>query len=309
MSEVIIQPNTQGRTQFGLQVINEQSVRLSQDSATAPVIVTGGAGKNSFKVTSTTTTVPYRIQAGSGNTSAVTGAGADTLSGGSGNDTLDGGAGNDTVDGGAGNDSVLGGAGDDILYGNVGVDAVQGGLGNDTLYGGVGDDTLDGGDFNDYLLGDDGNDILQGGLGNDILRGGAGNDSLVGGDGNDVFIPNAGRDTLVGGAGRDRFRFEFDTTVGNKNQLNQIADFAPKEDVIEISKKLLPGSGLKRGKLSASDFQVVSGIGSSNSDAKIVYDKGTGIVYYNPSQQGAANVPLLQLNGKPTVSEGNFLIF
>ncbi len=300
MSEVIIQPSIQGRTQFGLQVINEQPVRLSQDSATAPVVVTGGAGRNSFRVTSDSTVVAYRIQTGSGNSSVVTGAGADTLFGGVGNDTIDGGAGNDTIDGGAGNDSIFGGAGNEVLYGNTGDDFLSGGLGNDTLYGGVGNDTLEGGDGNDFLVGD---------AGNDVLRGGTGNDTLVGGDGNDVLAPGAGRNRLTGGAGRDRFRFESDTAVGNKNRLNQITDFVPKGDLIEISKKLLPGSGLKSGKLSASDFQTVSGIGSSSSDAKLVYDKGTGILYYNPAREGAANVPLLQLNGKPSVSAGNFLIF
>lgn len=309
MSEVIVQPSSQGRIQFGLQVINEQPARLSQDSATTPVTVTGGAGRNSFRVTSASTAVPYRVQTGTGNNSVVTGAGADTLFGGIGNDTLDSGGGNDTVDGGANNDSVLGGAGDDVLYGNAGIDSLSGGVGSDTLYGGVGDDALDGTDGNDYLLSGDGNDTLQGGLGNDTLRGGNGSDSVSGGDGSDVLLPGAGRDTLVGGVGNDRFRFESDTTVGNRNQLNQITDFSPRGDVIEISRKLLPGSGLRAGRLSASDFQTISGIGSSSSDARLVYDRGTGILYYNPAREGAANVPLLQLNSKPSVSASNFLIF
>ena len=309
MSEVIIQPSIQGKTQFGLQIISEQPVKLSQDSATSPVTVTGGIGGTSFSVSSAATIVPYKVQTGSGNSSLVTGAGADTLFGGAGNDTIDGGAGNDTIDGGAGNDSILGGSGNDVLYGNIGDDFLSGGLGNDTLFGGVGNDTLEGDDGDDFLAGDAGNDVLQGGTGNDILRGGDGNDTLVGGDGNDVLAPGAGRDRLTGGGGRDRFRFESDTSVGNKNKLEQITDFVPKGDLIEISKKLLPGSGLKSGKLSASDFQTVSGIGSSSSDAKLVYDKGTGILYYNPAREGATNVPLLQLNGKPSVSAGNFLIF
>jgi Ca2+-binding RTX toxin-like protein len=309
MSEVIIQPNTQGITQFGLQVINEQPAQLGQTSATAPVVVTGGAGNNSFRVTSPSTTVSYRIQTGSGNNSVVTGAGADTVFGGVGNDTLDSGSGNDTVNAGIGNDSVLGEAGNDELFGDVGTDSVTGGLGDDTLYGGGGNDTLEGGDGDDYFVGGDGNDIIRGGIGADTILGGAGNDSITGGDGDDVVLPGAGRNTLEGGAGRDRFRLGSDAAVGNRRQLNQITDFTPKGDVIEISKKLLPGSGLKTGKLSASDFQAVARIGSSSSDAKLVYDRGTGILYYNPSREGAANVPLLQLNGKPNVSAGNFSIF
>jgi len=336
MSEVVVQPNTQGGTRFGLQVINEKPAKLSQNSPTAPVIVTGGAGKNSFKVTSTATTVLYKIQTGLGNNLVVTGAGADTLSGGSGNDTLDSGSGNDSVLGGSGNDSVLGGSGNDfvlggsgndildggsgndILDGEIGNDSVLGGTGDDALYGGVGDDTLGGnagndslygGDGNDYLLGGEGNDILQGGVGNDTLRGGAGNDSLGGADGDDILIPGSGSDTLRGGAGSDRFRLEADTTVGNRGQLNRITDFVPKEDVIEISKKLLPGSGLKTGRLDASDFQAVTRIGVSNSQAAIVYEKNSGILYYNPSQTGAVSVPLLRLDGKPNVSANDVLIF
>ncbi|MBW4661508.1 MAG: hypothetical protein KME15_22780 [Drouetiella hepatica Uher 2000/2452] len=309
MSEVLIQPSSQGTTQFGLRVINEQPARLSQDSATTPVIVTGGAGRNSFRVTSASTAVPYRIQTGAGDNSVVTGAGADTLFGGIGNDTLDSGGGNDTVDGGVGNDTVLGGIGNDVLYSGAGVDSVSGGAGIDTLAGGAGNDTLDGADSNDVLLGGDGNDALQGGLGNDTLRGGNGNDSVSGGGGNDVLLPGAGRNTLVGGPGNDRFRFESDATVGNRNQLNQITDFSPRGDVIEISRKLLPSSGLRAGRLSASDFQTINGIGSSSSDARLVYDRDTGILYYNPAREGAASVPLLQLNSRPNVSASNFLIF
>ncbi|HEY9629581.1 MAG TPA: calcium-binding protein [Coleofasciculaceae cyanobacterium] len=309
MSEVIIQANTQGTTQFGLQVINEQPATLSQDSATTPVIVTGGGGTASFRVTSAETTTAYRVQTGSGNNTVVTGAAEDTLFGGIGSDTLDGGASNDRVNGGAGNDSLLGGAGNDTLYGNAGNDSIEGGLGNDTVNGGPGNDTVSSGAGNDSVLGAGGNDVLRGDAGNDTLRGGAGNDSLVGGSNNDVLIPGSGRDTLNGGGGNDRFRFEGDTRVGNSSQLNRVAGFSSGGDVIEISRRLLPGSGLRPGVLSEDDFQIVNGIGSSDSSAKIVYDSGTGILYYNPSQEGAENVPLLQLNGSPNVSAEDFRLF
>jgi Ca2+-binding RTX toxin-like protein len=277
MSEVLIPASTVARTQFGLKIINEQPVRISQTPPNPLVTVIGTSAKDNFQVVSTSATDPFNIQAGASDDTIVTGAGADTVFGD---------AGNDSITTNSGNDTVLGGDGNDFLTAGDGNDFVNGDAGDEQIFGG------------------NGNDALSGGAGNDLLNGGSGNDNLKGGAGDDILIPGAGLDNLYGGNGKDRFRFEKGSTGGSK--LDKIVDFNPKQDIIEISRSLLPGSGLK--KLKASDFQVVDSIGSANSTAKLIYEKSSGTVFYNPTK--GVDVPLFEmkadLNG---VSASNFKLF
>jgi Ca2+-binding RTX toxin-like protein len=68
----------------------------------------------------------------------------------------------------------------------------RGGPGNDILVGGAGPDKLIGGEGDDKLIGRDGDDVLIGGPGDDTLIGGAGNDTLLGGPGNDILAGGSG---------------------------------------------------------------------------------------------------------------------
>ncbi|NJR64701.1 MAG: hypothetical protein HC772_04260 [Leptolyngbyaceae cyanobacterium CRU_2_3] len=120
MSEVIVPSGTQARTQFGLQVINEQPVRLTQDVPNGPTTVAGSAGKDTLRAALVDSTIPYTVRAGAGDDTIVSAAGADVLAGEVGNDSLDSGAGNDTVSGGLGNDILFTGAGNDIALGDEG---------------------------------------------------------------------------------------------------------------------------------------------------------------------------------------------
>jgi serralysin len=103
----------------------------------------------------------------------------------------------------------------------------------DTLKGGNGNDKLFGWTGNDTLYGEAGNDWLFGGYGDDMLLGGAGDDRLDGEQGNDTLIMSQGNDVLFGGGGADKFRFNAMPGTFDKAT---IQDFAPEEDVIEISK-------------------------------------------------------------------------
>ncbi|HEY9640116.1 MAG TPA: hypothetical protein V6C57_06510 [Coleofasciculaceae cyanobacterium] len=295
MSEVIIQPGTQSSTQFGLQIINEQPIKLTQNVTNGPVTSVGSTGKDSIKAVSASSTLAYTIQSGAGDDTVVTAAGADGLSGEAGNDVLDASAGNDGISGGLGNDILFAGAGNDFAAGDDG---------NDSITGAAGDDVLQGGNGDDVLSGDAGNDILRGGAGKDVLSGGAGNDTLRGDAGNDILNAGPGRDILKGDAGRDTFRFA-KGSIGR--DLDIIRDFTPSEDVIEISRKVLPGSGLRKGQLKESDFAVVKGISSADANAKIVYDSASGIVYYNPSK--GSDVPLFKMQKNLEVSANDFRIF
>jgi Ca2+-binding RTX toxin-like protein len=270
MSEVLVPPSSIGQPLFGLIITNEQAVRIvtTDNPADPKITVTGSAGVDSFRADSPTTN-PFEIKAGGGNDAIVTS---------NGNDILSGEAGNDSIKSGGGNDNVTGGLGNDLLMA---------------------------GDGSDFVAGGDGNDRVSGDAGNDRISGEGGNDVLSGGDGNDLLTPGAGRDLVRGGAGRDRFRFEKGSTGGE--QLDRIADFTPQDDVIEISRSLLPGSGLAKGTLKESDFQIVEGIGSADASAKIVYESSSGIVYYNPA--GGVDVKLFKMQKGLDVSAADFKIF
>ena len=131
---------------------------------------------------------------------------------------------------GSGDDTALGGAGDDTFFGDRGADSLAGGGGDDLLIGGYGADTLDGGggdgDTASYIgagygvfldleggLASDGfaTDVLLGienALGSyaaDVLLGNKADNMLSGGAGADVLDGRTGADSLAGGEGGDRF--------------------------------------------------------------------------------------------------------
>jgi serralysin len=155
---------------------------------------------------------------------AVSGTGADSITGNGLNNSLAGGGGDDTIMGGQGNDTISdpsgthylrGGDGDDSILGGSGFDDINGNAGADTIDGASGgDDWLVGGKDNDLIIAHAGQNILYGNLGadtliagsgGDLLRGGQGDDSIAGGAGNDWISGDRGNDTLSGGAGADTF--------------------------------------------------------------------------------------------------------
>ncbi|MCU0533441.1 MAG: hypothetical protein MUD14_06055 [Hydrococcus sp. Prado102] len=241
----------------------------------------------------------------------------DRLVGSSLEDTIAGLAGNDTLFGLAGEDDLFGGLGNDIFYGGLGGDDIFGGAGNDTLlglageddlFGGVGNDILLGGFANDDLFGEIGNDRMYGEAGNDDLFGGAGDDLLVGGAGNDELFSGPGRDTLLGGIGRDEFIF-FRTTGRDR-----IQDFVPTQDEILLS-RLSFGlrSVVGRGFSVNSEFAIVNNnVAAADSIAKIVYNRVSGVLFYNANQNlpglGQNGELLAILAGAPSLNRGNFEI-
>lgn len=269
MSEIIVSPGTT-TPQFGLVVTSEEPIRLERLTDTSPVTAFGSRSNDII-----TSNDPASII----------------------NITAFGGAGDDTLTGGAGNDFLSGEAGNDVLFGRAGDDTLIGGPGNDRLFGEQG---------NDNVQGNAGNDFLDGGDDNDTLIGGAGNDTLLGGAGNDTLISGAGRDVETGGAGSDTFRFDRRSTGGRQaRQRDRITDFNA-EDTIQLSRSLLPDSGLRRGRLRAADFRAVRRIGAGET-AKIIYERSTGLVYYNRTD--GADVPLLQLPRNLRITAADFEIF
>ncbi|MFM7426052.1 MAG: calcium-binding protein [Elainella sp.] len=316
MSEVIVvnpggtSTNPDGSTStgpfLGLNVLNEQPVRIVRDTPTSPVVATGSPGNDTIQAARENSTTVFQISGNAGEDNLSGGAANDRISGGASDDVIRGARGNDDLSGGSEGDTVLGGVGNDTVQGDDGIDVLNGGAGDDVGNGGTGNDTLLGGPGNDELFGEAGNDTIRGGDGDDIIEGGANSDFLIGGAGDDVLTPGSGVDVMKGGAGADTFRFEPGST--GPGSLDRILDFQPGEDVIEISRGLLPQSGLQVGELSDEDFAIVQDIGVASTTATLVYEQKSGIVYYSPAD--GASVPLLQLQKNlGSLSASDFSLF
>ena len=154
------------------------------------------------------------------------------------------------------------------------------------------DHVAKGGAGADTMLGRSGGDALRGGPGDDLLKGGAGVDFLSGG---------SGRDVLEGGADRDYFLFSVDE-LGSARGPDRIRDFAPGEDVIVVHVAGRPLGG-------ASEDQFHAGVKASDADQRIVYDKPTGRVFFDPDGDGkAAAVKFLKVKPGTDLHADDFLL-
>ncbi|NIX76035.1 calcium-binding protein [Microvirga terricola] len=203
--------------------------------------------------------------------------------------------------------TFIGLGGDDTYYVGVGDQVVEGsGQGYDRVYAnfsyaldatadieeliayGVNAISLTGSNTANRIIGTRGNDVLKGQGGNDALLGNAGRDALYGGIGNDKLYGGLDSDVLKGDAGKDIF--VFDTKLHASKNVDKILDFSVKDDTIwldnAVFKKLGSGSPTKPKKLAADMFH----IGTSAHDAsdRIIYNKKTGVLYYDPDGIGGA---------------------
>lgn len=163
--------------------------------------------------------------------------------------------------------------GNDTFYGNDYADMIRAGNGNDAVYSYGGADIVFGDAGHDDLYGLNGDDDLYGGTGQDYLSGGAGSDYLSGGLDND---------TLVGGTGRDYF--VFDATPSRIN-VDTITDFRPLDDTIMLDNRIFTRLG-PDGWLAGAAFW--TGSRAHDWNDRIVYNKATGALLYDPDGIGAA---------------------
>jgi serralysin len=209
---------------------------------------------------------------------------ADTLIGNAASNVLVGGRGADILNGGDGFDFArydmyhTGSRGVVVSLtapaGNTGTNAV-----GDTY---IGIEGVIGTRFSDRLTGDDGANNLQGQAGHDNLRGNGGSDTILGGSGNDRLNGGYGNDILNGEGGRDSF--VFDSTLNALENVDRIRSFSVKNDTIRLDDAVF--TGLARGVLAASAFY--RGTEAHDSNDRIIYDRVTGAVYYDPDGDGAA---------------------
>lgn len=283
--------------------------RLYQAATKGVVTNASSANNHLVFVGSLTATMGVTINGTSGNdvideTNTVAGQplpsnGPDVIHGLAGDDLLAGLAGHDTIHAGEGADTLLGGQGDDLIDGGNGLDTASyagaaagvrvnlnlngaqntGGAGADTL---TGIESLLGSSYADTLIGNPLPNVISGGAGNDYLNGGSGHDVVSGDDGNDLLNGYAGSDTLNGGAGADRFRF--DTALSAFANVDTIIDFSVPEDTIQLSRSTFPA--LTLGNLPSAAFYI--GTTAEDPNHRIVYDQGSGNIFYDPDGSGAA---------------------
>lgn len=120
--------------------------------------------------------------------------------------------------------------------------------------------------------GGDGRDVLLGGAESDTLNGGRGRDVLRGGDGDDTLIGCYGEDVLKGGGGEDTFVF------ANLKAADTVKDFVVGEDRFQLDNGALKAVGTE-GTLAEDAFQV--GLRASDDEHRIIYDRKTGILWYD----------------------------
>lgn len=232
----------------------------------------GGAGIDTASYEDNWGAVSVDLNNGVGSGSAAQG---DYLTG---IENLTGGAFGDSFFGDGGVNRLDGAAGDDSLTGGVGADALIGGAGSDTAsyadnWGAVFVNLSTGQGFGNAAEGDSLADIEN-------LIGSLFADGLIGDGGVNRLDGGAGSDLLVGGGGGDSFAFS--SALGSGN-VDDIADFAAGADRIELSKAVFDGLAL--GSLAASAF--VIGAQATDAAHRIVYDSGTGALYYDADGSGA----------------------
>ncbi|MCX7093517.1 MAG: hypothetical protein NTY50_08735 [Methylobacter sp.] len=196
--------------------------------------------------------------------------------------------------GGAKSDVLVGGSGNDTLYGLKLKDDLSGGLGNDTLYGGSDSDVLFGEDGKDKLYGEQGNDYMDGGAGNDIFNGSIGNDTLIGGLGND---------TLTGVTGLDVFRFN---TALSVNNVDRVTDFVAADDTIQLENAIFTKLSVT-GTLNSANLKI--GTVAADSNDFVIYNKTTGLLFYDADGNGAGaavQIAVLGITTHPTLTNVDF---
>ncbi|MGO4524086.1 M10 family metallopeptidase C-terminal domain-containing protein [Microvirga sp. 2MCAF35] len=153
-------------------------------------------------------------------------------------------------------------------------------------------------------VGGTGSDVLVGNVAANLLKGGAGADRLSGLDGADTLHSGTGRDVLSGGAGKDVF--VFDTKPRKAVNLDHIVDFSVPDDTIYLENAAFSHLG-RAGKLPSAAFW--TGSRAHDPSDRIIYDKKTGALYYDPDgTRDGGQIKFAQLDKGLKMAAGDFRI-
>jgi serralysin len=130
-------------------------------------------------------------------------------------------------------------------------------------------------------------------------------DRAIGGRGADRFFGKLGNDVLTGGRGRDIFGF--DTAINRqKTNVDRITDFNARDDRMDLSQSVFTKIA-KKGVLAHSSFW--EGPMAHAATDRIVYNKKTGALFYDPDGNGhAAAIQFATLTNKAAISEKDFYL-
>ncbi|WP_230531075.1 M10 family metallopeptidase C-terminal domain-containing protein [Microvirga roseola] len=155
---------------------------------------------------------------------------------------------------------------------------------------------------------------LIGNARDNILLGTGGKNTLNGGSGNDKLYGKGGKDLVIGGSGKDKFVFD---SKFSKSSMDTIKDFKSAHDdlwlensLFKSSKslyaKIKKGTEKKPAKLSKSFFKV--GDKAKDKDDFLVYNKKTGILYYDKDGSGSAGMTeIAKFSNKTTLKYSDLL--
>jgi Ca2+-binding RTX toxin-like protein len=277
-----------------------------------------------------------RLSGNGGNDTLTANLGNDFLDGGDDDDRLTSGRGNDTLVGGSGNDTLIGGEGDDIYEvtgsdlivenADRGIDRVivftdyslTNNVENLTL---LSNDNINGtgNNLDNRIEAYAGDNLIDGSLGSDRLTAGGGNDTVIGGEGIDYLSGGSGNDSLTGGADIDRFFFGFTSAdVFTKLGVDTITDFNSSQDFIILRKVAFTSlNSAVNSPLAANEFISIDTDAASEkteaglSEAKIVYNLGTGNLFYNSDGSTGglgSGEQFATLTDIPTLDSNDFIV-
>jgi Ca2+-binding RTX toxin-like protein len=228
---------------------------------------------------------------------------ANNLVGNAGANVLDGLGGADALTGGAGDDTYIVGADDQVFeFAGAGFDTVRTSSGFTLAAGSSIEAMIADGSASLNLTGNEIDQALTGNAGQNLLFGLDGRDVLKGGPGNDRLHGGALADIMTGGTGRDIFAF--DTAVKAKTDTDRIVDFKSADDTFWCDNAVFTKIG-SNGRLKADAFHL--GKHAADREDRVIYDKGTGSLYYDPDGTGsAAQVKIAVLTNKAKVVLSDF---
>ena len=135
----------------------------------------------------------------------------------------------------------------------------------------------------------------------DVVLAGSGNDTVFGQADADQIHGGLGNDTLYGGGGDDMFYF--DSALNATTNVDTIMDFnANNADQIRLENAIFTSLAIP-GTLNAANFEANAGGNATTSSEYILYDTGTGNLYYDADGNG---IGAKELFANITVTGGTF---